>query len=260
MKIGDIYSIPITLFHDTEPNGSLGLAKVLAFDGESWFAAALDDFVTDESKHTLSAPILSLRKVDAFPYRKGHLFSRGQMPETWRFISNANLSEEENEYAHLYMTWQDPNASMFDSQTAYEKFGGASEGLESIDNGLAFEWRFRFDLEKVLAEKAARDLRMAEAAPPKKPTWAEVSKKTFSSGTPELQKFVQPFYEKLIDELQNKRTKAIAKAALTRFFRQANQHYLSGEYRDEIASVGADVGSVCGLKPDEVYKIAENAN
>ena len=133
-----------------------------------------------------------------------------------------------------------------------------TERLESIDDGLAIEWRFRFDLQTVLAEKEARDRRIADAKKPKR-TWSDVSNISFSSGTPDLQKFVQPLYEKLIADLNGKRTKKLAKLALAEFFKHAYQHSMSSEYRDEIASVGADVGTVCGLKKKDVYKIAENA-
>ena len=258
-KAGDLFAVPLTRFDrrklEAVELGVSGLVKVFARDGETCFVAALDSFTKGGETHPADADVLRQQHLEELPHRGGKtMFAHAsEVPKTWVRVSHVALSEAEEKLAALYGTWKNADLSMFDQMTACEALGPVSEGLTGLANRLGIEWRMRFDRDAILAE-LDRGRQKVERP---KPTWRDVANVTIKSGTQELQAHLQPPYDAMIETLRDER--GAIESALAAFYRVAYRHRMSGEYRDEIAELGADVGVACGLTRERAYGIAENA-
>ncbi len=267
VKTGTIFAIPLSKLviengaPRYEPLGRHGAGVVLARDETSHlFVAALDTFGATPADLKASAGILTKTPIDILPNHRGMVLARGiAIPDEWiRLTKRWRLTQQERELVKLYLRWKSPRASTLDSLNAYETLGGCSEGFISIMRSLDREWRVRFDRDEFVKEHHARQETIAQREREKvKPTWQEVAEQTvaFPDYTGSLTAVVALAFDQLRETVKDKRTPEAARDAIRHFFTVAYQQPMSGEYRDEIAYLAAQVGQVCGLEEREVYQL-----
>lgn len=254
--VGDIFVFPIVVVARAiarEP-GVFGAAQLLGSGENGWFASALDFFGPTHGVPT-DAPPLSRLAVEALPRRRGHILAHGTtIPSTWTSAGNGPLFSRKAELAELYAssTQQGP-----DKQVASGKLGVLPTGLGSIQRALGVEWRFRFELDDVLADMnlGGRGIHKRHIPPP----WASIVSRDVRGDFPEgFGGLVQDAYDGLVSAGQVKPSRAELKRSLRAYFRKLRAHRMSSEYREEVFRLALDVATSLGSTEAFVHEVADS--
>ncbi len=260
--VGEIYVFPIIVWTPEAERdiGLYGAVQILGEVGGSWFVGVLEHFSKDVQVPP-DTPLLTLRPVAQFPQRSGEILTEGStLPETWQLQGAGSLDERKRTLAELFQTWRGEGVSMFESQTAYASLGRVSNGHDSASNGLAHEWRCRFELEAMLQEDEARRARAAEAIRQRElaRTWEDIAKQKVGRGYPRsFGTKLRAGYKALVASCEPQPSIADLTEALTTFLTFVGSHALAAEYRDELASLATDVATRRGGSEALALELAE---
>ncbi|GEM_PF-6006369 len=264
MMTGEIYSLRLQNW-DREKQAlvelpAFGLVKAIALVDDSYFFAALDTFHASPTELQKEAPILIIHG-NASLGRKGgaNIFFHGPtLPDPWQHHAHNPLSDRELEIAQLYRTWKNKGLPPGQTLAAYEQLGSVGEGLSEMEASLAWEWRFRFDLQAIEKEEDRRQQRIA-AQEKHEASWKEVAQYEVHFQNSSFQSHASKAYKVLIKKLKRKRKPEVVKKALSTFFLDLSTHDLSAEYRDEIVNIAKNVGQACDIDSKSIYDIFEKS-
>jgi hypothetical protein len=251
-EIGErfVFPLQIGVLGDQRQLGVWGVAQIIARSDGEMLAAALEHFAeTADAVVPTGVPLMQKRKIEEMPARVGEiLFLDSSVPETWQSKGTGELSERARELASLYGKWRDPDAPMFEQMEAKDELGFVASTFGSLVRSVAIEWRFRFELEEVLAEIHGREARARRASDSRKPaTWEDVARDEISDAYPEpLAEQLRAAYARLIDSIGGAGvSEQSLRDALAEFFESAMAPLHAAEYRDEIFERGARVAEAC---------------